>query len=412
MGRVKFLSSVDIEGTCIEIPNIKITSGATSGAVLTSDASGLGAWCESVDISSNLQAGQLLCYDGSTITGTTSAGVEWSGNTTYGVATRLSDGSVCSNVDLLFCNNILEFSDGASKTIKIADNSTVAGSRNFYICSNCGTCGFGGAIYLYAGDGFRAGTAGLTNGGNVTICSGKGLNFVTGSIGYACGGNVNILASCSYSCYANYSRGGCVAICGGNGCGPTSTNCGGHIFICGGCGFGTTSYGGCVYINAGNGTTSDGTLYLGNLSCGNICIGSSITGDIYICGLGSSTVTTCLVISNGCVSYRLATSDCRVKCNLQEITGKTSMLSSICAYSAEYHGTNSALDGTCEYVLLAQDIENDLPLAVRNGVIFDGVDGEYKTIEYVQLIPVLWSIVKEQQSQINSLQEEINLLKG
>jgi hypothetical protein len=88
------------------------------------------------------------------------------------------------------------------------------------------------------------------------------------------------------------------------------------------------------------------------------------------------------------------------------------MLSAVSAYSAEYYGTNSALDGTCEYVLIAQDIENDLPFAVKDGITFEGVNGEFKMIEYEQIIPVLWSIVKEQQVQINCLQEEINTLKN
>ena len=58
----------------------------------------------------------------------------------------------------------------------------------------------------------------------------------------------------------------------------------------------------------------------------------------------------------------------------------------------------------------SQEIENQLPLAVKNEAIFN--DTEYKVIDYQQIIPVLWSIAKEQQAQICNLQQEINTLKG
>ena len=79
------------------------------------------------------------------------------------------------------------------------------------------------------------------------------------------------------------------------------------------------------------------------------------------------------------------------------------MLSGICGYSAEFNNLSNC-EGCCEYVFLAQEVEKELPLAVKNGVIINEVD--YKKIEYDQLIPVMWNIIKEQEARIQALESK------
>lgn len=106
-GTINGTGNISISG-CLITPVIKITTGAAAGCVLTSAADGTAAWCTpssggascldalsdvvisspvcghmlihngstwcnkaSTDISSNLTSGQVLCYNGTTITGVT-----------------------------------------------------------------------------------------------------------------------------------------------------------------------------------------------------------------------------------------------------------------------------------------------------------------------------------------------------
>jgi hypothetical protein len=56
--------------------------------------------------------------------------------------------------------------------------------------------------------------------------------------------------------------------------------------------------------------------------------------------------------------------------------------------------------------LIAQDVETILPEVVKpNGV------KDYKTVEYDKLVAVLIEAVKEQQQQIDMLQQQIDALK-
>lgn len=126
-------------------------------------------------------------------------------------------------------------------------------------------------------------------------------------------------------------------------------------------------------------------------------------GNLYMCYLPNTNGACTLHIASNVVSYYINASDSRLKCNLEVITGATSMLSTICGYSAEYNEI-SELSGTCEYVMLAQDVEPQLPLAVFNDVCAN--DETYKRIDYNQLIPVMWNIIKEQEARIVALESQ------
>lgn len=331
-----------------------------------------------VDISTNLLTGDLLYYNGTTISGSTFR-QNSATNTTF-------RGNV-----LLLCSNL-------NKCINMCDNTSYVCTLN--ICggnttgATNGCCG--GCINIAAGIGCRTSTTtGCIYGGALSLNAGAAYHCYNAIGGYAYGGNVNINAGLACNCYDYPACGGSIYVNAGSS--YVSATC-------------TYSYGGCLYLCAGNGYTSGGCVVISAGYSARPTI-PAYYGNIYLCRLKSSTCTTCVVIdAAGCISCRPAASDCRLKCNLHEITGITSLLNTANAYSVEFYGTNTALDGLCQYALIAQDIENQLPLAVKNEAIFN--DSEYKVIDYQQIIPVLWSIAKEQQVQICCLQNEINCLKN
>ena len=67
--------------------------------------------------------------------------------------------------------------------------------------------------------------------------------------------------------------------------------------------------------------------------------------------------------------------------------------------------------------VIAQEIQAVVPDAVRiapfNNMATDisGIDNEYLTVDKEKIIPLLIEAIKEQQTHINNLQEQINLLK-
>ena len=131
------------------------------------------------------------------------------------------------------------------------------------------------------------------------------------------------------------------------------------------------------------------------------------SGGITATGIGAAS-TACVLYyadSNGCITYALQSSDCRLKCCAEPISCAASLLENVCGYSVEYNDL-SILSGTCEYVMMAQDVEQQLPLAVYDDVEIG--EEKYKRIDYKQLVPVLWNIVKEQEARITALEAKIN----
>jgi hypothetical protein len=167
--------------------------------------------------------------------------------------------------------------------------------------------------------------------------------------------------------------------------GPRNTSAAGDdLILCGGCaGFGS---GGSIHMRLPNNafTGSDGSL----------CI----------CNLPNINGACTLQIQSNVVSYCVDSSDCRLKCNLQPITCASSMLSGVCGYSVEYNDIIPSLSGSCSYALLAQDVEIYLPLAVVEDVITE--EQNYKRIDYQQLIPVMWNIIKELEARIAVLESQ------
>jgi len=184
----------------------------------------------------------------------------------------------------------------------------------------------------------------------------------------------------------------------------SSTGLGGTTFICGG-----TSYdggGGDVCICGGQGNSHN----TGSGNGGNIKLiaGTGVVdGSMYLCNLPSNGGATCVVWidSTGKLFTATPASDCRLKRNVQPITNASMFLNKICGYSAEFNELSNC-EGCCEYVFMAQEVETELPLAVKNGVLINDVD--YKKVEYDQLIPILWNIVKEQEIRIKSLEEKLS----
>ena len=131
------------------------------------------------------------------------------------------------------------------------------------------------------------------------------------------------------------------------------------------------------------------------------------SGGITATGIGAAS-TACVLYyadSNGCITYALQSSDCRLKCCAEPISCAASLLENVCGYSVEYNDL-SILSGTCEYVMMAQEVEPQLPLAVYDDVEIG--EEKYKRIDYKQIIPVLWNIVKEQEARITALEAKIN----
>jgi len=163
--------------------------------------------------------------------------------------------------------------------------------------------------------------------------------------------------------------------------------------------FVSTGNGYNLRLNAGTGSFAGngGHLYLEPGSNG----GSGSNGSVYLCLLPNSVGSCTIKITNNILSYCVDSSDCRLKSNLVAITGASSMLSNICGYSAEFNEI-SELSGSCRYVMLAQDVEQQLPLAIYDDVFIN--ENTYKRIDYQQLIPVMWNIIKELEARIATLE--------
>ena len=84
-------------------PVIKITSGATSGCVLTSSADGIGCWCTP-----------------------TSGGIDWTGSTANGVGTYSSVGTICSEPNLIFDGTTLAVTGTVTWTDGCSTNANTA----------------------------------------------------------------------------------------------------------------------------------------------------------------------------------------------------------------------------------------------------------------------------------------------
>lgn len=72
------------------------------------------------------------------------------------------------------------------------------------------------------------------------------------------------------------------------------------------------------------------------------------------------------------------------------------------SYNSLAKGLNATLPDF-DYGLIAQDVKDVMP-----DIVHSMFNGEYLGIDYIKLIPILISAIKEQQSQISELKKMLN----
>lgn len=232
--------------------------------------------------------------------------------------------------------------------------------------------------------------------------------------------NINIFAGCKGSTGTN-NIGGCVNIVGGIGC-TTSTSavCGGHVNICGGNTINTGSGAQCGgHVCIVGGTNNGGT---GTRRGGDVCIASgagSVFGEVCIfrstglryCTTGTgSYIQLCLNVQNcGIAQDWVATSDFRIKKDIQPISNALSTVNQLCGvcYKLCDDEKNENRVG-----LIAQDVEVVLPEVVSKTEpsVEDklyGIEDVKYGLKYEKISAVIIEAIKEQQNLINNLQKRI-----
>ena len=110
---------------------------------------------------------------------------------------------------------------------------------------------------------------------------------------------------------------------------------------------------------------------------------------------------------------RATTSDQRLKTNIQTITSSLNIVNSLHGVTFNWTSENDLEfkigpeQSGIQIGLIAQEVEQVLPEVVKpNGV------KDYKTVEYDKIVAVLIEAIKEQQQQIDNLQQQIDSLKS
>lgn len=117
-------------------------------------------------------------------------------------------------------------------------------------------------------------------------------------------------------------------------------------------------------------------------------------------GIGKSTPSTKLDVNGAITCTDLnSTSDLNLKTNIIPVEESIKKLIQLKGVKFNWKETNSPSIG-----VIAQELEKIFPELVRN-------TGEYKTVNYNGLIGVMIEAIKDQQTQINTLKEEIKNLK-
>ena len=116
-------------------------------------------------------------------------------------------------------------------------------------------------------------------------------------------------------------------------------------------------------------------------------------------------------------------SDQMLKEMVTPVNNISSLLSNLNTYSYKYKKEqfpNVGIDGGYHYGLMAQELEQVFPMLVSDhtaGALYDSTGSEiapavdYKTINYLELIPLLIQGFKEQQETINTLTGQITALQ-
>ena len=282
---------------------------------------------DSVDISNNLASGDLLCFNGTTITGATN----------------------------------LRVKGGATRFICWDSISAGGGSALCMIGQKGASTSIGGAVCIFGGEG------GSTSGG------GGALNLYGGNV--VCG------------------NGGSILICASRGCGASS-HTGGNVTISAGLG--------------GNGSGNGGNLTL--------CSGAVVTGTIGCVILSHGTAEKLRTLTNGvCVTGCgfatdfIASSDLRLKTDIQPISNALSIVTQLCGVSYIMCDDENQEN---RIGLIAQEVQPILPEVVSHTIpteedIKYGITDDKLGIKYDKITAVLIEAIKEQQLQINDLNNKI-----
>jgi hypothetical protein len=163
----------------------------------------------------------------------------------------------------------------------------------------------------------------------------------------------------------------------------------------------------------GIGFTSGGSFMPSGASGWGLYIASDGDARIFLDGGGGNITAT-----GNIVAYA---SDRRLKTNITPISNALDKLMRI--NGVEFDWVDNIVDigfqpqTMHETGVIAQEIQAVVPDAVRiapfNNMATDisGIDNEYLTVDKEKIIPLLIEAIKEQQTHINNLQEQINLLK-
>lgn len=160
------------------------------------------------------------------------------------------------------------------------------------------------------------------------------------------------------------------------------------------------------FIGSGVGLTNTATGFTaGNACC--MCYNSSIK---------ACAVTDGLCLGSNCLrAYDvIATSDCRLKYDIQPITNALSIVNNLCGV---YHKMCIDCNHECKIGLIAQDVKAVLPEIVSIGLpsseeIVLGINDVVYGLKYDKITAVLIEAIKEQQKEINELKNKINTIKS
>jgi hypothetical protein len=146
-----------------------------------------------------------------------------------------------------------------------------------------------------------------------------------------------------------------------------------------------------------NGFVDANTLIYGDFSTGNVGIGTTSPGSfrLYVNGAAYST--------GGWLG-----SDRRFKENIETIESPLEKIQSIKGVSFEWKRSEYEEKGFPagrHFGVIAQEVEEVLPEIVK-----EGPDGD-KAVSYTELVPILTEAIKQQQKQIEDLQQEVAQLK-
>ncbi len=125
--------------------------------------------------------------------------------------------------------------------------------------------------------------------------------------------------------------------------------------------------------------------------------------------LGDTHITGDLHVSQDIVGFSTTASDKRLKYNIQELRDEN-IIEKLKPVSFYWNDDiiNETLRNKQDIGLIAQDVEEHIPIAVKEKQMMDGK--KYKTINYNNIIPYLITSLQKAHTKINELEERLNNL--